>query len=237
MRAGVSPANVDRTVASIDDEVGRMARDGVTAAELADSRRYLIGSMPRVLETNGGIASFLHNAEFFGLGLDYDGGCRAFSSAVTLDEVHDAAGRCSSRSSTVVVAGPTIVRWRAAVTRAVFFDVDFTLIYPGPMFRGEGYRRVLRAARHGRSTSRGSTPPWRARRRFSTPHEGDSTTPRSSSVTPATSSSRWAAAGRASMPARVEIYAEWAACQHFELYDEVPDVLRRARRRAASGSG
>jgi HAD superfamily hydrolase (TIGR01662 family) len=23
-----------------------------------------------------------------------------------------------------------------------------------------------------------------------------------------------------------EIYAEWAACQHFELYDEVPDVLR-----------
>ena len=25
-------------------------------------------------------------------------------------------------------------------TRAVLFDVDFTLIYPGPMFRGEGYR-------------------------------------------------------------------------------------------------
>jgi putative hydrolase of the HAD superfamily len=23
-----------------------------------------------------------------------------------------------------------------------------------------------------------------------------------------------------------EMYAEWAACQHFELYDEVPDVLR-----------
>src|SRR5207249_9307212 len=25
-------------------------------------------------------------------------------------------------------------------TDAVFFDVDFTLIYPGPTFRGEGYR-------------------------------------------------------------------------------------------------
>lgn len=24
--------------------------------------------------------------------------------------------------------------------RAVFFDVDFTLIYPGPAFQGEGYR-------------------------------------------------------------------------------------------------
>ena len=25
-------------------------------------------------------------------------------------------------------------------TRAVFFDVDFTLIYPGPTFQGAGYR-------------------------------------------------------------------------------------------------
>ena len=25
--------------------------------------------------------------------------------------------------------------------RAVFFDVDFTLIYPGPTFQGEGYAR------------------------------------------------------------------------------------------------
>src|SRR5262245_62858846 len=24
-----------------------------------------------------------------------------------------------------------------------------------------------------------------------------------------------------------EIYREWAACQHFELYDDVPDVLRK----------
>jgi len=27
------------------------------------------------------------------------------------------------------------------MTSAVFFDVDFTLIYPGPTFQGEGYRR------------------------------------------------------------------------------------------------
>ena len=31
--------------------------------------------------------------------------------------------------------------------RAVFFDVDFTLIYPGPTFRGEGYQAFC--ARHG----------------------------------------------------------------------------------------
>ena len=32
-------------------------------------------------------------------------------------------------------------------TRAVLFDVDFTLIYPGPMFRGEGYQAFC--ARYG----------------------------------------------------------------------------------------
>ena len=29
--------------------------------------------------------------------------------------------------------------------RAVFFDVDFTLIYPGPTFQAEGYRRACLA--------------------------------------------------------------------------------------------
>jgi hypothetical protein len=29
----------------------------------------------------------------------------------------------------------------ASSTRAVFFDVDFTLIYPGPVFQGSGYRQ------------------------------------------------------------------------------------------------
>src|SRR5438876_1550993 len=31
--------------------------------------------------------------------------------------------------------------------RAVVFDIDFTLIYPGPMFRGEGYQAFSK--RHG----------------------------------------------------------------------------------------
>jgi hypothetical protein len=33
------------------------------------------------------------------------------------------------------------------MTRAVFFDVDFTLIYPGPTFLGEGYQQFCE--RHG----------------------------------------------------------------------------------------
>src|SRR4029079_5322058 len=50
VRAGVSPDHVERTIAARDDERSRRAVDGRTEAELADSRRYLVGSMPRVLE-------------------------------------------------------------------------------------------------------------------------------------------------------------------------------------------
>ena len=117
-----------------------------------------------------------------------------------------------------------------AVTRAVFFDVDFTLIYPGPTFQGEGYRAFC--ARHGidgrsvrfdAAVASASSILDQART--------TSTTPRSSSATPRTSSGRWAARRRASTRAPREIYDEWAACQHFELYDDVPAVLRELPRR------
>jgi len=72
VRAGIGPENVDRAVASIDEEIGRFARKGATAKELQESQQYLIGSMPRALETNAAIAVFLQTAELFGLGLDYD---------------------------------------------------------------------------------------------------------------------------------------------------------------------
>jgi zinc protease len=72
VRAGVSPANVDRTVASIDEELSKLRDEGPTDREMTESRQYLIWSMPRTLETNIGIANFLQTAEFFGLGTDYD---------------------------------------------------------------------------------------------------------------------------------------------------------------------
>lgn len=107
IRAGVSPANVDRAIAAIDEELAGLAAEGPTDAELAESKQYLIGSMPRHLETNIGIASFLQTVEFFGLGLDYDVRMPALLRAVTRDEVHEAARRALVPArATVVVAGP-----------------------------------------------------------------------------------------------------------------------------------
>jgi zinc protease len=107
VRAGVSAANVDRALAAIDNELMQVCTGGLAAKELDESRQYLIGSMPRALETNAGIAAFLQAAEFFGLGLDYDLRLPGFLSAVTLEQANDAARRVlhPDRAS-IVVAGP-----------------------------------------------------------------------------------------------------------------------------------
>jgi zinc protease len=107
IRAGVSPENVDRALAAIDEELEAFAQDGPTEKEMAESRQYLVGSMPRTLETNLGIANYLQTEEFFGLGLDYDLRVPDLLSAVTRDAVVAVARRTVVPSrATVVIAGP-----------------------------------------------------------------------------------------------------------------------------------
>jgi zinc protease len=107
VRAGVNPANVDRAVASIDDIARGMAVEGPTDKELKESKQFLIGSMPRTLETNVGIANFLQTVEFFKLGLDYDLRLPGLLQAVTRDAVHEAAQHVlDPMRATVAIAGP-----------------------------------------------------------------------------------------------------------------------------------
>ena len=68
---------------------------------------YMIGSLPRALETNAAIATFLQSAEFFSLGVDYDVRLPDLLRAVTLDEVNAAARRVIDPArAAVVIAGP-----------------------------------------------------------------------------------------------------------------------------------
>jgi zinc protease len=107
IRAGVNGVNVDRAIASIDEELTRMAADGPLESEVRESKQYLVGSMPRTLETNIGIANFIQTAEFFGLGLDYDLRLPGLLQAVTPEEIHEAARRTLvPATATVVIAGP-----------------------------------------------------------------------------------------------------------------------------------
>ena len=107
VRAGVDPANVERAVDAIDAEVRALGKDGPTPREVGESRDYLIGSIPRMLETNESIAAFLQNAEHFGLGLDYDRQLPGLLAAVTLEEIAAAAAEVlRPEVACVAIAGP-----------------------------------------------------------------------------------------------------------------------------------
>jgi HAD superfamily hydrolase (TIGR01662 family) len=109
--------------------------------------------------------------------------------------------------------------------RAIFFDVDFTLIYPGPTFQAEGYGMFCQ--RYGIAIDQ---------RRFNDAVEG------ASSVLDEAQDHVYAKALFEKYTRRViegmggtgdqldacarEIYDEWATNQHFFLYDDVAPALR-----------
>jgi putative hydrolase of the HAD superfamily len=115
--------------------------------------------------------------------------------------------------------------------KAVFFDVDFTLIYPGPTFQGEGYQRFC--ARYGiaADADRFDAAVTAAGRLLD---EADDERYDEEIYVAYTRHiiAGMGGTGEAVDACAREIYREWAACQHFELYEEVPSVLR-----GLSGSG
>jgi len=116
------------------------------------------------------------------------------------------------------------------VIRAVFFDVDFTLIFPGPALLGEGYRRCCAA--HGIAVDAA---------------QFDAAVAASSIVLDeveeqiynddlfihytATIIEHMGGRGPKVVLAAREIYDQWAANHHFEMYDDVAPVLRALKAR------
>jgi zinc protease len=107
IRAGVDPANTARTIEAIDEEVRALAAAGPTPEEFEDTRDSLIGAIPRMLETNEGIAEFMQYVEHYGLGLDYDLALPGYLDAVTLDDVAAAAREVlDPERAAIGIAGP-----------------------------------------------------------------------------------------------------------------------------------
>jgi zinc protease len=69
--AGINPANVNRAIDLILQEIKRLVNEPVTGEELSDSQANFIGRLPLSLESNSGVASALLNLERYDLGLDY----------------------------------------------------------------------------------------------------------------------------------------------------------------------
>jgi zinc protease len=103
----VDPANVQRTIDAIDAEIRELGEHGPTPAEVDESRGYLVGSIPRMLETNYSIAGFLQTSEQFGLGLDYDRRLPGLIESVTIDDVRAAAAEAlHPERAAIAIAGP-----------------------------------------------------------------------------------------------------------------------------------
>ena len=110
------------------------------------------------------------------------------------------------------------------MTRAVFFDVDFTLIHPGPAFQGSGYRDFcagygvdVRADRFDAAVAAASSLLDAGGRPYD---------PQVFVEYTARIITGMGGAGPNVENAARAIYDEWAACHHFTLYEEVPEVLR-----------
>lgn len=107
---------------------------------------------------------------------------------------------------------------------SIFFDVDFTLIYPGPTFQGEGYARfcanygiVVEEARFDEAVRAAS----------SLLEDQQQLYDEEIFIRYTGRIIEGMGGGGPHVDACArEIYAEWAACHHFRLYEDVAPVLR-----------
>ena len=110
-------------------------------------------------------------------------------------------------------------------TAAVFFDVDFTLIYPGPTFQGEGYERFC--AQHGITVERARfAHAVRAASVILDAQQEHVYNPGIFVRYTRRIIEEMGGAGPNLDACATEIYDAWAAHHHFHLYDDVPPVLR-----------
>lgn len=115
--------------------------------------------------------------------------------------------------------------------RAVFFDVDFTLIYPGPAFQGEGYRHFC--AKHGIGRCDPSAFQAAVISASVLLDESDDHAYDDAVFIRYIRHiiERMGGEGPGVGACAEEIYREWAACRHFELYDDVLPALGALRAR------
>ena len=114
--------------------------------------------------------------------------------------------------------------------KAVFFDVDFTLIYPGPTFQAEGYRRACAArgidvdpARFDAATAASSFILDEVEEQI---YNHDIFIHYTASII-----EKMGGRGADVVEVAREIYDQWSVNHHFEMYDDVAPVLTELQQR------
>ncbi len=104
-----SNANVVEAMDVVRAEWARIAAEGLSDQELADTKTYLTGSYPLRFDGNGPIASILVGMQMEGLPIDYAVTRNARIEAVTMDDIRRVAQRLYQPDALhfVVVGQPT----------------------------------------------------------------------------------------------------------------------------------
>ena len=84
-------------------EVERIRKELISEKELDGAKKYLIGSFPMRLNTQGKLTSFLTQVEYFGLGLDYPEKYPSLIRSITREEVLRVAKKYLHPKNTILV--------------------------------------------------------------------------------------------------------------------------------------
>ncbi len=109
------PSVVDRAVAGVLTELKRLRDEPISAGELEQARKYLLGSYEISLQTNTAQGDELAFNELYGLGLDGGDRYREALAKVTPAALQAAArGYFNLNAYTLAIVGPRVVGTRAA---------------------------------------------------------------------------------------------------------------------------
>jgi zinc protease len=106
VKAGVNPANIDRAVSAILQEIVDLQAYGPGPDELADARTFLVGSLAVRLESSQGFAQTMADIELFDLGLDYLERYPAIVNGTSREAIVDAIRRFPTDAYALAIAGP-----------------------------------------------------------------------------------------------------------------------------------
>jgi len=97
------------TLGIVRDVVKQLAENGPTEAELAATKKYLIGAYAiNNLDSSSSIAATLVELQLDDLGIDYMQRRAGYINAVTLDQVKAAAKKLLTAEPTIMVVGPPL---------------------------------------------------------------------------------------------------------------------------------
>lgn len=100
-------AQAEKTLAVVEEVVGKMRDEGPTAEELAAAKTHIIGAYPiNHLDSSTSIARTLVGLQEDDLGIDYIVRRADIINAVTLEEVNEAARRLLTDKPALLVIGP-----------------------------------------------------------------------------------------------------------------------------------